>query len=356
MRSKMRVCFLVGDLRTQRETYSGIHLAWAAQRRGHDVRFVSVDDLSFLDDNSVLGTTTRARAGDYVQPKDYLNALQSEEAVREEEALSGFDVLFLRYDPYSEGAGHAGSPVFDLCWRLRLQGILVINDPEGLRRAGSGMYLADLPFDVRARTLVSRSAPRLKAFLRGLDGPALLRTLSPSAGGEEMFYVRRRQKANVNQMITALTKSGYAVAQEYLPEADQGEKRILLLGGEPLRLGERVAIYRRLPALRGGDGHPEVKLERGRARRKPCTLGPTEARLCQILRPKLLADGLYLVSVDIVGDKILGLDAFAPGGLQSVRELYRVEVADLVVQDVERRVRLRAAYRTTYDPEAADIV
>ena len=65
--------------------------------------------------------------------------------MREEEALSRFDVVFLRFNPLLESAAHAGSPVIDLCWRLRLGGTLVINDPEGVRRAGSGMYLADLP-------------------------------------------------------------------------------------------------------------------------------------------------------------------------------------------------------------------
>jgi glutathione synthase len=351
----MRVCFLVPDVKTQQATYAGVYLAWAAHRRGHEVRFVSVDDLSFLDDNNILATTTRARAGDYARPADYLRALQSEEAVREEESLSHFDAVFLRYNPLLDSAAHAGSPVIDLCWRLRLGGTLVINDPEGVRRAGSGMYLADLPPEVRARTLVSRSAARLKEFLRALDGPAVLKALSPS-GGEKVFYVRRRQKANVNQMITALTKTGYAVAQEYLPEAEQGEKRVVLLGAEPIRFGDSVGIYRRVPVLRGGPDAMEVRRPSGKGRRKPCAFGPIEARLCEILRPKLLADGLYLVNVDIVGDKILELNVFTPSGLHSLRETYGVDVAELVIRDVERRVRLRAAYRTTFDPEAADIV
>src|SRR3954469_21903309 len=143
----MRLCILVADLKTQGPTYAGVHLAWAAHRRGHEVCFVSVDDLSFLDDNNILGVTTRARAGAYPKPADYLAALQSSEAVREEEDLARFDVVFLRYNPLVESVGHAGSPVIDLCWRLRLGGTLVINDPEGVRRAGSGMYLADLPAD-----------------------------------------------------------------------------------------------------------------------------------------------------------------------------------------------------------------
>jgi glutathione synthase len=351
----MRLCLLVADVKTQQATYTGVHLAWAAHRRGHEVRFVSVDDLSFLDDNSILATTTRARAGDYPRPGDYLKALHSSDAVREEETLSGFDVVLLRYYPLLESTGHAGSPVLDLCWRLRLGGTLVINDPEGVRHAGSGMYLADLPAEVRAKTMVSRSASRLKEFLRALDGPAVLKTLSPS-GGEKVFYVRRRQKANVNQIITAITKTGYAIAQEYLPEAEQGEKRIVLLGGEPIRFGDAVAIYRRVPVLKRGGKDTEVRTPAGGGRRKPCAFGPAEERICDILRPKLLSDGLYLVHVDLVGDKILELNVFTPSGLHSLREVYGIDVAEVVVRDIERRVRLRAAYRTTFDPEAANIV
>ncbi len=199
----------------------------------------------------------------------------------------------------------------------------MVNDPEGLRRAGSRMYLGDFPADVRTRTLVSRSKPRLKAFLRALDGPAVLKPLAPR-GGEHVFYLRRRQVSNLNQIITAVTKDGYALAQEYLPEAEQGEKRLLLLNAEPIRVGEKVAIYRRRTAT-GAERRPRpAPPVRGK-----CEFGPVEARICDILRPKLLADGLYFVAVDIVGDKILELNVFTPGGIHAVHELYGLDVADV---------------------------
>jgi glutathione synthase len=147
-----------------------------------------------------------------------------------------------------------------------------------------------------------------------------------------------------------VTKEGYALAQEYLPEAEQGEKRLLLLNAEPIRVGERVAIYRRR-AVTGPNG-----AKAGTSMRGKCDFGPVEARICDILRPKLLADGLTFVAVDIVGDRILELNVFTPGGIHAVHELYGINVADIVIADLERRVRLRAAYRTTFDPEAADVV
>jgi glutathione synthase len=347
----MRICFVVADVRTQQPTFAGVYLALAAHRRGADVRFVSVDDLSFLDNNTILASTRRVRHGDYARPADYVRALSSDDAVVEEDNLGSYDVVFLRYNPAREGAGRVGTPLIDFAWRLRLGGTLVVNDPEGLRRAGSRMYLSDFPADIRVKTLVSRSPTQLKQWVRALRGPAVLKPLQPR-GGEHVFLVKRRQVSNLNQIITTVTKHGYAIAQEYLPEIEQGEKRLILLGAEPMRVGKRVAIYRRHATI----GNLETTGTDTPATRSRCEFGPAEARICELIRPKLLADGLYFVGVDIVGDKVLELNVFTPGGIHSIHELYGIDVADIVIRDLERRIRLRAAYRTTFDPEAADVV
>lgn len=347
----MRICFVVADVRAQQPTFAGIYLAHAAYRRGADVRFVSVDDLSFLDNNTILAATRRVRHGDYARPADYARALSSDDAVVEEDNLGSFDVIFLRYNPGRDGSGRVEAPLIDFAWRLRLGGTLVVNDPEGLRRAGSRMYLSEFPADIRARTLVSRSPAQLKQWVRKLPGPAVLKPLQPR-GGEHVFLVKRRQVSNLNQILTTVTKHGYAIAQEYIPEIEKGEKRLLLLGAEPIRVGKKVAIYRRHTVLGDPDSiGPEASSTRSR-----CEFGPAEARICDLIRPKLLADGLYFVGVDIVGDKVLEVNVFTPGGIHSIHELYGIDVADIVIRDLDRRVRLRAAYRTTFDPEAADVV
>jgi glutathione synthase len=347
----MRICFVVADVRAQLPTFAGVYLAHAAHRRGADVRFVSVDDLSFLDNNTILATTRRVRHGDYARPADYARALSSDDAVVEEDNLGSFDVIFLRYNPGRDASGRVGAPLIDFAWRLRLGGTLVVNDPEGLRRAGSRMYLGDFPADIRAKTLVSRSPQKLKEWVRALPGPAVLKPLQPR-GGEHVFLVKRRQVSNLNQIITAVTKHGYAIAQEYVPEIEKGEKRLLLLGAEPIRVGKKVAIYRRHTII----GNPESAVSETAATRSRCEFGPAEARICDLIRPKLLADGLYFVGVDIVGDKVLEVNVYTPGGIHSLHELYGIDVADIVIRDLDRRVRLRAAYRTTFDPEAADVV
>ena len=345
----MRIGFLIGGIATLQPTFAGNYLAWSAYRRGHEVCFVTADDLSFLDDGSVFATTLRVRAGDYAKPIDFYRALVSSDAVREDDTLSGFDVVIIRYNPLREPPSAPPSPILDFCWRLRLGGTFVVNDPEGVFRAWGRLYLSDLPPEVHARTLVSRSPAQIKAFLRDLDGPAVLKPLA-HAGHEKVFRLPKGQVKNLNPILTAITNDGYAVAQEYLREAEEGEKRLLLLGGDPIRVGDQVAIYRRLPGLAEGE-----KRKRNPARRR-CKFGAAEERICDLLRPKLLADGLYLVSVDLAGGKILELNAFSPGGIHSLREIYRVDVAEIIIRDLERRVRLRDAYRGTHDPEAAGVV
>jgi glutathione synthase len=345
----MRIGFLVGGPSSLQPTFAGIHLAWSAHGRGHQVCFVCADDLSFLDDGTVFATTLRVRAGDYAKPADFHRALISGDAVREDDTLSGFDVVFIRYNPLREPASVPPSPILDFCWRLRLDGTVVVNDPEGVYRAWGRLYLADLPADARARTLVSRSPEQLKSFVRKLDGDAVLMPLA-HAGHEKVFHVRRGQAKNLNAIITAITKDGYALAQEYIEEAEAGEKRLLLLDGDPIRIDGQVAIYRRLPGL------AESLRKRPSLKRRRCAFGPAEERICDLLRPKLLADGLYFVSVDLAGGKILELSAFSPGGIHSLREIYRMDVGAAVIADLERRVRLRAAYRSTHDPEAAGVV
>jgi len=111
----MRIGFVIGNLTSQQPTFSGIHLAWAAHCRGHEVRFVSSEDLSFLDDGSVFASTLRVRTGDYARPVDFQRALLSNDAVREDDTLSGIDVVFNRCNPLRDPASTPPSPILDFC-------------------------------------------------------------------------------------------------------------------------------------------------------------------------------------------------------------------------------------------------
>jgi glutathione synthase len=343
----MRICFVVNAVRTQRQTYTTLHLAWEAHRRGHEVHFAGIDQFGYGDDDHVLAEAVAVAPGTHSKLKRLWRAITAEDAPLKEVCLSDFDVVFLRNNPatLAQDGGDRFNPAVDFGRRLKRRGVMVVNDPDGLVRAGSKMYLAGFPEEIRPRTLVSRSSDKIRAFLKDLDGPAILKPLA-GFGGQNVFYIRRGQLSNLNQMISAVRKDGYVIAQEYLPQAQKGDKRVLLLGGEPIRLGKHVAAYKRMRPKDDIRNNMHVG-----GQRKKCDFSDTEQRICDLLRPRLVADGLYFVGVDIVGDKVLEINVFAPGGIHNINELYGINVGEAVVQDLEKKIAVRAAYHDTLAPD-----
>jgi glutathione synthase len=348
----MRLCFVVNTVRTQRPTYTTAHLAYSAFRRGHEVGFVAVDGLSQGqgEEGEVRGEMVRPRPGRMRDTAAYVKELVAAEAIREAVRLDEFDVVFLRNNPNAgkrdAGERDAFNPAIDFGRRLKQAGVMVVNDPDGLTRAGSKMYLAGFPVELRPRTLVTRSLERVRAFLRELDGPAIIKPLS-GFGGQNVFYLGRGQTANVAQMVSTVRRDGYVMVQEYLPAVTKGDKRVLLVGGNVCSIGGTVAAYRR---MRPKDDIRNNMHAGGVRKRSEFT--DAESSICALLRPRLVADGLYFVGVDLVGDKILEINVFAPGGIHNINELYGIDVGMEVIRDLERRVEMRAVYRDGLAPHA----
>jgi glutathione synthase len=336
----MRVCFVVNNVRTQKATYTTLCLAFAAHRRGHDVAFASVDAFSHGEGSDIVAEVVRPKPARLRDAAAYARALTAPAAPREDARLADFDVVFLRNNPNAGASdGDPFNPALDFGRRLKSQGVLVVNDPDGLSRAGSKMYLAGFPAELRPRTLITRSIERVRAFLRELDGPAIIKPLA-GFGGQNVFYVARGQTANLPQMISTVRRDGYVIVQEFLPAVAKGDKRVLLLGGAPLRVGDTVAAYKRMRPRDDIRNNMHVGGSRRRAE-----FSEAEQRICDLLRPRLTADGLYLVGVDLVGDKILEINVFAPGGVHNIDELYGIDVGTAIVRDLERKIELRGVYR-----------
>jgi len=341
----MRVCFVVNSPRTQKPTYTTLHLAFSAHRRGHDVALASVDAFSQGEGPDLVAEVVRPKPGRLRDAATYARALTAADAPREDARLVDFDVIFLRNNPSAGAAeGDPFNPALDFGRRLKQAGVLVVNDPDGLSRAGSKMYLAGFPVEIRPKTLVTRSVERVRAFLRELDGPAIIKPLA-GFGGQNVFYVARGQSANLQQIVSTVRRAGYVIAQEYLPAVAKGDKRVLLLGGAPLRVGSTVAAYKRMRPKDDIRNNMHVG-----GSRKPTDFSDAEQRICDLLRPRLVADGLYFVGVDLAGDKILEINVFAPGGVANINALYDIDVGTAVIRDLERKVELRGVYREPIPP------
>lgn len=334
----MKICFVVRSVGHLNLTQTTTHLAFEAAQRGHRVYFTSAKSFCFTGENEVAASVLKANS-QAINRTEFLKALLTK-ARPEQLNLSRLDVVFLRYNA-SVGESNTGhSPYLEFARLLKNQGVMVINDPAGLSRAASKMYMCNFPQEIRPQTLISRNPLQIKDFLRDLKKPAIVKPLS-GYGGQDVFFVKSTHDLNVNQIIAAVSKNGYVMAQEYLPEVRQGDKRLLLLNGSPIFAGERAAIYRRMSPK----GEIRSNIHVGGIR-KACRMTKADLLIAETVRPKLLADGLYFVGADIVGNKLLELNVFCPGGINNINELYGVNIGAAVIDDLEKRVRVQTTHRT----------
>src|SRR4051812_7332694 len=133
----MKICFVVRSVYTQVVTYTTTHLAFEAHRRGHKVSYTTVNSFSFSDAKRVRATVVSPGSGAFASRAAFLEAVQGNNAEREEVCLSEFDVVFLRYNPNeAEAQSDANrNPAIEFGRLLKSHGVLVVNDPSGLSRA-----------------------------------------------------------------------------------------------------------------------------------------------------------------------------------------------------------------------------
>jgi glutathione synthase len=205
------------------------------------------------------------------------------------------------------------------------------------------MYFQLFPEEVRPPTLISRDRQEIRAFARDLGGTIVLKPLQGS-GGQGVFMVKAGDTANLNQMVEAISRDGYVIAQQYLPAAAEGDTRLFVMNGEALRYKGKYAAFRR---VRQGDDmrsnvHAGGKIEQASVDNKML-------ELVEIVRPKLVQDGMFLVGLDIVGDKLMEINVFSPGGLGSAQRFEKVNFNHAVIHALERKAQYMTYYRRSFN-------
>jgi glutathione synthase len=154
-----------------------------------------------------------------------------------------------------------------------------------------------------------------------------------------VFLVQSAKDPNTNQMIEAIVRDGYAIAQEYLPAAARGDTRLFVMNGRPLMAGGKYAAIRRI----GKKGDMRNNMHVG-GRVAAARVDERMLRLVEMVRPKLVSDGMWLVGLDIVEDKLMEINVFSPGGLGSAQALTKKDFAVEVIRDLERKVAAKNHY------------
>lgn len=279
-------------------------LMLAAQARAWDVVLMEIDDL-FLSQGVPMARGRRLRVRD--DPEDWFTVLGEQER-----PLADFDIVLMRKDPPVDARYVYATHLLDLA---EAAGVLVANRPQSLRDCNEKLFATHFP-DLCPPLLVSRDPERLKAFhdehrdvvYKPLDG----------MGGQSIFRVREDGQ-NRNVILETLTVQGTRpiMAQRYLPAIREGDKRILMLFGEPVPYA--------LARIPSGDEHRGNLAAGGRGEGRPLTARDRE--ICARVGPELMRRGLWFVGLDVIGDWLTEINVTSPTCLRELDQQFDLDIA-----------------------------
>jgi glutathione synthase len=286
-----------------------------SQTRGHQIFYVSLKDMYSV------GPRPLCRAFRCEVKRSVSHYQLLDDGV--EMPLDAFDAIFMRKDPPADANYIYATMLLSLADSRRT---FVMNHPEGLREANEKLYQLNFP-SVIAPTLVTYEIPRLKRFMEEQGGEMVIKPLD-GHGGEGVFVMTRGDR-NLNAILETAThlETRPIMAQRYIPEVRKGDKRLIVLDGEPLGCTLRVPMA----AEHRGNIHVGgtcVKAE----------VTARDREICRVLKPRLQRDGLYFVGLDVIGDFVTEVNVTSPTGIQEINRLDGVALEARVIDFVESRV------------------
>jgi glutathione synthase len=341
---KIKIGFFVNDIYSEQAGYTTTRLAMAAKNRMHDVWIMGAGDFSYDTDEKIYAKA-HCITRKYSQSEKFIADLKRRNSVVERISVSNLDVLVLRNDPSTDTGLRSWAQSSGINFgRLAMrQGVIVLNDPNGLAKAMNKMYFQTFPETIRPRTLITRDRDAIKKFAKEEGGRIVLKPLQGS-GGQGVFLVEPNSMSNLNQMIDAVSRDGYVIAQEYLAEAQKGDMRLFVINGQAYKYKGKYCAFRRVRA--GEDMRSNIHAG-GKLRR--AEVDDKILNIVEIVRPKLVQDGMFLVGLDIVGDKLMEINVFSPGGLGSAQKFEKVNFAHGIIKSLERKVQYMKCYNRNFD-------
>lgn len=342
----MKIAFVINDINTERAEYTTVHLAMTSYNLGHQVYMIDVGGLGYSSDGHMLARAKTVTEHKFKSSATFLDALRKAEITRV--SSTDIDVLFLRNDPSVDlnSRNWAQNAPYIFGQIAMRDNVIVLNHPEKLSDAINKMYFQHFPEILRPKTIITRDQKEIEDFFEEQKEKMILKPLQGS-GGKNVFFVEKKTRQNLKQIIEAIARDGYIIAQEYLPDAQDGDTRLFLMNGEPLKCNGKYAVIKRknqegdVRSNISAGGHPERAV-----------VTDEMLKLSEVLRPKLIQDGMFLVGIDIVGNKLMEINVFSPGGLNMMSEAYGVNFSKVVISAIERKVQ----YKKTYGPYLDNVI
>jgi glutathione synthase len=291
----------------------------AAQKRGWGLWYVEQRDL-WLDDGVAFGRLRPVQVRDDL--KDWFTLGEPKVA-----RLAEFDALLMRKDPPFDMEYIYTTYILE---RAELEGLLVVNRPQGLRDMNEKVFTAWFP-QCCAPTLITRDMSDMHAFLK--KHVRIVCKPLHGMGGKSIFVVDRGDK-NANVIFETLTDYGnrYAIVQKYLPEiVSTGDSRVLVIDGEPVpyalaRIPTETDNRGNLAAGATGVGRELTERDRW---------------LVSQIGPTLAERGMLFVGIDVIGGYVTEINVTSPTGVRELDKQFKTDIASLLMDAIEKRLRAR---------------
>ena len=306
----------IADINVKKDTTLAMLLA--AQRRGWELYYMEQSDLS-LDQGLARATVRRLSVED--NPESWYEVGSPQDI-----ALSDLDVVLMRKDPPFDMDFIYSTYILEAAQR---EGTLVVNDPRSLRDCNEKLFATQFP-QCCPPLIVAASAARLKAF-HAEHGDVIFKPLD-GMGGASIFRVKAGDP-NLSVIIETLTDHGrqQIMAQKFLPEIVDGDKRILMVDGVPAEYG-----LARIPM----SGETRGNLAAGGSG-VAMPLTDRERWICSQVAPVLREKGLLFVGLDIIGDYLTEINVTSPTCVRELDRAHQLDIAGDLMEAIASKLAAR---------------
>jgi len=275
-----------------------------AQRRDHEIWYMEPSDLT-IRDGVALGHMRRLSVRD--NNDDWFTLGE-----KENQELATLDILLMRKDPPFDMDYVYTTYILDLAEK---GGVKVVNRPQALRDANEKCFITQFPHCC-VPALITRSSAEIKTFVTE-QGLSVVKPLD-GMGGESIFQVQP-EDPNLNVILETITSKDHdlVMVQRYIPEITQGDKRILLVNGEPVPYA-----LARIP----GAGDFRGNLAKG-GTGKGVALTDRDYWICEQVAPELKARGIAFAGLDVIGDWLTEINVTSPTCIRELDSEYHLNIA-----------------------------
>lgn len=286
-----------------------------AQQRGWQIHYMEMNDLYLLQGEARARTQLLSVQYDKTHWFDFIQ--------QQDIALHELDVILMRKDPPFDTEFIYATYILE---RAEDRGTLIINKPQSLRDCNEKLFTAWFA-DLTPTTLVTRDAQLIRNFhqthhdiiLKPLDG----------MGGTSIFRLKL-DDPNISVIIETLTEnaSRYCMAQTYLPAIKQGDKRILIVDGEPVpyclaRIPKQGETRGNLAAGGTGEARP---------------LSESDWHIARTVAPVLKQKGLIFVGLDVIGDRLTEINVTSPTCIREIEAVFQISITGMLMDAIESRL------------------